>query len=344
MDPKKLNKENVKLDENEIEEAHDPMNAEGDSIKSVEKADDMMKKAPARRGDKSNSEPMPKTKAGMLSAVYQKMNSMSKADMAASYAKVMGEEVELEEDEAIAESQVEFNYSGELDALVESEATLSEEFKEKTAVLFETALKSKLAEEIDRLEANYAEELAEETATIKADLVEKVDSYLNYVVEQWMEDNKVAIEAGLRTEIAEGFMNKLKDLFVESYIEVPETKTDLVDELSETVEELEEKVNENIKLIISLTEENETLLREKILSEASKGLTDVESEKLAGLVESIDFDDVETFTDKVKIVKEAHFKTEKVESTIVEEVESTEEIQIDESMSKYLTALRKTKK
>lgn len=343
MDPKKLNKENVKLDENEIEEAHDPMNAEGDSIKSVEKADDMMKKAPARRGDKSNSEPMPKTKAGMLSAVYQKMNSMSKADMAASYAKVMGEEVESE-DEAIAESQVEFNYSGELDALVESEATLSEEFKEKTAVLFETALKSKLAEEIDRLEANYAEELAEETATIKADLVEKVDSYLNYVVEQWMEDNKVAIEAGLRTEIAEGFMNKLKDLFVESYIEVPEAKTDLVDELSETVEELEEKVNENIKLIISLTEENETLLRAKILSEASKGLTDVESEKLAGLVESIDFDDAETFTDKVKIVKEAHFKAEKVESTIVEDVETTEEIQIDESMSKYLTALRKTKK
>lgn len=343
MDPKKLNKENVKLDENEIEEAHDPMNAEGDSIKSVEKADDMMKKAPARRGDKSNSEPMPKTKAGMLSAVYQKMNSMSKADMAASYAKVMGEEVESE-DEAIAESQVEFNYSGELDALVESEATLSEEFKEKTAVLFETALKSKLAEEIDRLEANYAEELAEETATIKADLVEKVDSYLNYVVEQWMEDNKVAIEAGLRTEIAEGFMNKLKDLFVESYIEVPEAKTDLVDELSETVEELEEKVNENIKLIISLTEENETLLRAKILSEASKGLTDVESEKLAGLVESIDFDDAETFTDKVKIVKEAHFKAEKVESTIVEDVETTEEIQIDESMTKYLNALRKTKK
>lgn len=116
--------------------------------------------------------------------------------------------------------------------------------KRKLLVIFETAIKSKISEEVIRLEDEYQSRLEEELEATRSDLVEKVDSYLNYVVEQWMEENKVAVETGLRTEIAEGFMNSLKDLFVESYINVPESKVDLVDELAESVQELEAKLNE----------------------------------------------------------------------------------------------------
>ena len=146
------------------------------------------------------------------------------------HAQYHNESVEMEEDEVISESP-EVDTTAELDALVESEATLSDEFKTKTATIFEAAVKTKVSEEIDRLEEQYKEELEEEVSSTKSDLVEKVDNYLNYVVETWMEENQIAIQNGLRNEIAENFMNKLKDLFTESYIEVPESKVDLVDEL-----------------------------------------------------------------------------------------------------------------
>ena len=230
-------------DEDVVEEAHDPKNAENASVASVKGAAGKTTKAPDPAPKQGTHMPMPKTKAGMLQAMYLKQSKMNKKELMAMYGK-MHDDVEWDDDAAIMENpEVAYDYQGELDALVESEATLSEEFKEKTTIIFESAMKAKLAEEIETLEENYANELAEEIATTKSDLVEKVDSYLNYVVEQWMEDNKLAVQTGLRTEIAETFMNKLKDVFTESYIEVPESKIDLVDELSEQVEELEEALN-----------------------------------------------------------------------------------------------------
>ena len=230
-------------DEDVVEEAHDPKNAEDASVASVKGAAGKTAKAAEPAPKQGTHEPMPKTKAGMLQAMYMKASKMNKKDLMAMYGK-MNDDVEWDDDAAIMENpEVAYDYQGELDALVESEATLSEEFKEKTTVIFEAAMKAKLAEEIEELEENYANELAEEIAATKSDLVEKVDSYLNYVVEQWMEDNKLAVQSGLRTEIAETFMNKLKDVFTESYIEVPESKIDLVDELSDQVEELEEALN-----------------------------------------------------------------------------------------------------
>ena len=197
-----------------------------DAVKSV---DDVVKDAPA-----PIKKVHPKTKAGMISAMTDKMLKMPKQEMAKLYSSY-NESVDMEDIEVVSETT---NTSAELEALVESEATLSEEFKAKTAILFESALKSKLSEEVDRLEAQYKEELAEEVSSTKSDLVEKVDNYLNYVVETWMEDNKLAVQNGLRTEIAETFMEKMKDLFTESYIDVPESKVDLVDELAESVDEL----------------------------------------------------------------------------------------------------------
>tara|TARA_R110000796_G_scaffold3243_4_gene12579 strand:- start:2857 stop:3687 length:831 start_codon:yes stop_codon:yes gene_type:complete len=276
---------------------------------------------------------------------------MKKTDLQASYSKMMGEEVDADETNVVAENataEVEFNYTSELDALVESEATLSEEFKTKTAVIFESAIKSKLTEEIDRLEETYATELAEEVSTIKTDLVEKVDSYLNYVVESWVEDNKVAIQAGLRTEIAEGFMSKLKDVFIESYIAVPEEKVDLVDDLSEQVKELEEALNARTEDAMTISEQLDTYKRNAIIAEAAKGLADTQVEKLTKLVEGFDFDDEATFAEKVAIVKESNFKPEAIESTIAEETEDDASDAIVEGtsdvMNTYLSAIRKSQK
>jgi len=336
--------QNIELrDEQEVAEAkgHDMKNAEAQSVASVDKAGDATGKAPARKGDNSNSEPMPKTKAGMINAMYGKLNAMKKMDLQAAYGKMMGEEVELEEEEVVAEADT---YSEELEALVESEATLSDEFKAKTAVIFEAALKSKLSEEVERIEASYEERLAEETAAQKSELVEKVDSYLNYVVEQWMEDNKVAIQTGLRAEIAENFMSGLKNLFVESYIDVPESKVDLVDDLADQVEELEEALNKTTADAISLSEEVESLKRAAIVAEAASELADTQKEKFYSLVEGVDFDDAEQFASKVATIKESFF----AKTTVETEEEITEETdgdvvseEVAPSMEQYLSAMRK---
>jgi len=300
---------------------------EPESVASVDKAGDATKQAP-----------VPKTKAGMISAMYGKMNAMKKVDLQAAYGKMMGEEVEVQDEEVV----VEIDTTAELDQVMESEATLSDEFKNKTAVIFEAAVKSKLSEEVSRLEEQYKEELAEEVSSIKSELVEKVDSYLNYVVETWMEDNKVAIQNGLRTEIAEGFMNKMKDLFVESYIDVPESKVDLVDELASQVEELEELANKQTGESIKLSEELEQYKRDAIIAEAARDLADTQKEKLAELVAGVDFDDAETFASKVATVKESYFaKTVSEDVEIVdEEPEAT--VEVSSSMESYLTAIRKT--
>ena len=335
-------------DEDVVEEAHDPKNAENASVASVKGAAGKTAKAPEPAPKQGTHMPMPKTKAGMLQAMYASAAKMNKAQLTAAYGNMMKKEDVEASDEAIMENpEVAYDYAGELDALVESEATLSEEFKEKTTIIFESAMKAKLAEEIEKLEENYASELAEEIATTKSDLVEKVDSYLNYVVEQWMEDNKLAVQTGLRTEIAETFMNKLKDVFTESYIEVPESKIDLVDELSEQVEELEEALNARTEEALEQAKAIEDFTRSAIVAEAAKDLPDTQAEKLAGLVESIDFEDEETFAKKVATVKEAHFAAPAVESTIAEETDVDAEAdtqEVSDTMATYLSAIRKQSK
>jgi hypothetical protein len=285
---------------------------------------------------------MPKTKAGMLNAMYGKLSAMKKADLHAVYSKMEGVEVD-EDGEAI--ELPEFSYNDELDALVESEATLSDEFKAKTAVIFETAIRSKLSEEIERLEDEYQTRLDEELDATRTDLVEKVDSYLNYVVENWMQENKLAVETGLRTEIAEDFMGKLKDLFLESYIEVPESKVDLVDELAQSVEELEEKLNTQTASMLEMSERVETYQREAIIREASRDLAETQVEKLKSLVDSLDFEDEDSFSQKVKTVKESYFKKE-VSATEEEIVEDwgTSTQEVSSVMDMYLSAIKKSNK
>jgi hypothetical protein len=325
--------------EETLEEASEPKGAgagkegqpigEPESIASVDKASDATKKTS-----------LPKTKAAMVNAMYIKASAMKREELATAYKAMMGENVEVQ-DELVAGN---IDTTAELDALVESEATLSDEFKQKTAVIFEAAVKSKLSEEVSRLEEQYQEELAEEVQAIRSDLVEKIDSYMNYVVESWMEENKLAIQNGLRTEIAEGFMEKMKDLFVESYIDVPESKVDLVDELASQVEELEEKLNAQTGESIKLSEELEQYKRDAIVTEAARGLADTQVEKLRGLVENVDFDDAESFASKVATIKESYFSKQINEDTGVVDEEPEQTVEVSSTMDSYLQAIRNSAK
>lgn len=337
-----------------VEEAHDPKNAEAQSVASVDKAGDATGSAPKRSAaggatDNTKQDPMPKTKAGMINAMMNKFGGMKKDQLQAAYMSINKEDLEDDqfEGEAIAEMDYQADFSEDLHALVESEATLSDEFKSKAETIFEAAIKSKLSEEIDRLEAKYNEELSEEIESTKSDLVEKVDNYLNYVVEQWMEDNKLAVQTGLRTEIAEKFMNNLKDLFTESYIEVPESKVDLVDELAAEVEELEEAHNTAVAKTLEMQEELETYKRNAIIAEAAEGLVATQAEKLKKLAEDLDFDDAETFAEKVATIKESYFTKTVSESADIEE-EATDDNDVSavtsDTMAQYLSAIQRTKK
>tara|TARA_B100001287_G_scaffold187345_1_gene158133 strand:- start:905 stop:1963 length:1059 start_codon:yes stop_codon:yes gene_type:complete len=284
--------------------------------------------------------PVPKTKAGMINAMYKEMSKMKKDELMASYGKVMS--MKMHKDKMDEGTDADGVFEDDLKALVDSEATLSEGFKDKAEIIFEAALKSKISEHVERMEENYAEEIAEETNRIHTELVEKVDGYLNYVVESWMEENKLAIESGLRTEISESFMKQLHTVFTEHYIEVPESKIDLVDELATQKDELEEQVNTTVADNVSLKAQVEKLERAAIVTEASTGLSEAQTEKLKGLVEDIDADDNEAYAEKVAQIKESYFKakvTATEEETIAED--NDQEVEVSDSMSVYLAALNK---
>jgi uncharacterized protein YihD (DUF1040 family) len=239
------------------------------------------------------------------------------------------------------------DFEEDLDAVIAEEATLSDGFRGKAGAIFEAVLTSKLAHEVERLETEYAQNLEEEVSDVKNELVEKVDSYLNYVVSNWMETNEVAVTEGLRTEIAEDFMTSLQSVFKEHYIDVPEGKVDLVDELAGQVAELEETLNKTTDDNIKLHESVQTLERAEVVREQSSGLADTEAEKLGTLVEDIEFDDKETFEMKVKVVKESYFTKAISESTDeVSSVAGTDEAPVDvsDTMSRYTQAISKFNK
>ncbi len=340
-------------DEEILEMKHDPKNAEAQSVASIDKAGDATGTAPTRKmaggtaADNTKKDPMPKTKAGLIAAMVQHMQGKNKKslqqmyDMASTSPEAFDGEP-IAEEETKNQVQVEVDFKDDLKALVNEEATLSDEFKQRAETIFESAINTKVNAEIDRLEEKYNEELSEEIESTKKDLVEKVDSYLNYVVEGWMEDNKLAIQNGLRTEIAEDFMNKLKDLFTESHIQVPEDKVDMVDELADNVDELETQLNDTIAKSVSMAEELETYKRESIIREATKDLAETQVEKLKSLAENVDFDDEETFAKKVAQLKESYFaKTAKTQEEIIED-DDAPIMQTSGSMDSYLNAIKKT--
>ena len=236
------------------------------------------------------------------------------------------EEAEIEGEE-IAEdkvdSEIEIDLSDDVKALVSTDADLSEEFKEKAATIFETAVKTRIQEQVKVLESQYEEKLSKETETVKEAMVEKVDSYLNYVVEEWMKENELAVERGIRTEIAEDFITGLKDLFKEHYIDVPEEKYNVLDDLTNQVKDLEGKLNEQIEKNVNLTKEVNNSERTNLVAEVSADLADTEKEKFASMAENVEFESAPKFREKLETIKESYFpKTKIEESSSKDEVDS----------------------
>ena len=236
------------------------------------------------------------------------------------------EEVEVEGEE-IAEtaesSEMDIDLTDDVKALVSTDADLSEEFKDKAATIFETAVRTRIKEQTKILEGQYEEKLSAEKETMKEAMVEKVDSYLNYVVEEWMKENELAVERGIRTEIAEDFITGLKDLFKEHYIDVPEEKYNVLDDLTNQVKDLEGKLNEQIEKNVNLTKEVNNSERTNLVAEVSADLADTEKEKFASMAENVEFDSAPKFKEKLETIKESYFpKTKIEESSSKDEVDS----------------------
>ncbi|NDG33292.1 hypothetical protein EB118_24900 [bacterium] len=230
---------------------------------------------------------------------------------------------------------------------------LSEDFREKATTIFEAAVAAQLQEEVNRLEEEYLQLLEQSFKNLTEELVEKIDQYMTYAVEQWMNDNQVAIESSIKTEITEGFIFGLKSLFQEHYIEIPEDKVDVLGEMASRVDELEQKLNASIEENIQLKSELSENTREKILADVSEGLAATQVEKLAALAEGVDFDTPDNFKKKLEIVKENYFPSVNSIKQLFEEVEdealASNEEQIkkvtnDPSVSAYVSALSRTVK
>ena len=229
------------------------------------------------------------------------------------------EEVEADADKEViadaTDSELEIDLSADVKALVSSDADLSEEFKDKAATIFETAVKTRIQEQTKILEAQYEEKLSAETETVKEAMVEKVDSYLNYVVEEWMKENELAVERGIRTEIAEDFITGLKDLFKEHYIDVPEEKYNVLDDLTNQTKKLEEKLNEQIAKNVDLTKEVSESAKAKAIDEVSTDLADTEKEKFEKMAENVEYDSADKFREKLETIKESYFPKSKIAET-----------------------------
>ena len=222
---------------------------------------------------------------------------------------------------------------------------LSEEFKEKATVVFEAAVASKLTEEVAKLEEEFEAKLDEQAQVAVNDLVEKVDSYLDYVVEQWMEANELAIEKGIRSEIAESFIDGLRELFVEHSINIPEEDVDVLADITEQLEETEAALNEAKNDSIALRKELDESKRHDAFASIAKGLTDTQAEKLTSLSEGLEFSDLDDFSRKVSIIKENYFG-ESTEVELTEEIdpieEGAQEVAVDTSVAKYAEAISRT--
>jgi hypothetical protein len=224
-------------------------------------------------------------------------------------------EVEGEEIAETTDSELEIDLSADVKALVSSDADLSEEFKDKAAMIFETAVKTRIQEQTKILEARYEEKLSVETETVKEAMVEKVDSYLNYVVEEWMKENELAVERGIRTEIAEDFITGLKDLFKEHYIDVPEEKYNVLDDLTTQTKKLEEKLNNEISKNVDLTKQVSESAKAKAIDEVSTDLADTEKEKFEKMAENVEYDGADKFREKLETIKESYFPKSKIAET-----------------------------
>ena len=252
--------------------------------------------------------------------------------------KAMKEEAAAEE----VKEELKVDVSEDVAALINGEE-LTEEFKTKAATIFEAAVVTRVKAEVAKLEEQFDAKLAEQVESVKEGLVEKVDGYLNYVVEQWMTDNELALESGMKNEILESFVSGMKTLFEQHYVDVPEEKLDLLGDLQEEVDEVKSKLDEQLATNVELTKKINEMTRASAISEATDGMADTDVEKFNALAEELTFEDVESFKTKLQTIKENYFGKK---STIVESLVTDAPVQLDEEtksvdpvMAHYLKAL-----
>ena len=298
--------------------------------------------------DEEEDEDMSKDE--MITAMAHKMKGMNKEDLHAAYGSMMNgmhEEIqEIDEDEVseVVEMHIQkIDITADVEALVEGEG-LSEEFMEKAATIFEAAVKSKTREEVTRIVEEQQIAIAEEVDEYKQSLAEKVDQYLDYVVEEWMKENELAIERGLKGEIAEDFISGLKQLFEDHYIDVPDERYDVLEAQSDKIAELEEQLNSVMENNIKMNSVNSELVREQVITEVASDLTDTEIEKFASLVEDVDFGDEDGFRAKLDTLKESYFpKVENLEETFIHDEDdygsAAQDIDTSDTMQKYMSAI-----
>ena len=273
----------------------------------------------------------------MVKATYDKMKEMMAKEMS-------HEESEKEalKKEAVEQRIKEINVQEHVEALMSGEGDLSDDFKKKAATVFESAVKSKVRDEVTRLQENYDSELEEATKSVKADLTEKVDTYLNYVVEEWMKENELAVERGLKGEIAEDFIAGLKQLFEDHYVDIPDEKYDVLQAQSDKIAELEEKVNKTLEESINFKKSNDELTRNKVISESTSDLADTEIEKFKELTQDVEFEGEDNFKEKLNTIKESYFpKVSKEASETIDNVETgpAQDIDLTDSMAAYTKAI-----
>ena len=302
---------------------------------------------------------MPKTKDALMAAMHKEMKHMKKADLQAAYGSMMkagmhDEETKqelkaLEDAKAEIEEKIKsISVKEDVEALTEGEE-LSEDFKEKAATVFEAAVKSKMRSEVERLSEAYQVEKDQEVETFKEELTEKVDTYLNYVVDEWNKENELAIERGLKGEIAEDFISGLKQLFEDHYIDVPDEKYDVLEAQSEKIAELEERLNEEIGKNVEISNSNSELVREQVIAEVSEDLADTEIEKFKSLTVDVEVGDEESFREKVSTIKESYFpKTQPSESvgTYIDDEQggTAQDVDTTDAMKRYMSAISRDHK
>jgi hypothetical protein len=302
---------------------------------------------------------IPTTKNQMLKNIYDQVNGMLKTDLASKYEQIMGatdlEEIEEEVTEPIrtraavkAEDISPVDVRDDVEALVQGEEGLSDEFKEKASTIFEAAVHAKVVDELNtKLEEIEGENSADSKAFQK-ELTEKVDGYLTYVVEEWMSENELAIDRGIRSELVEDFMSGLRTLFTEHYIDIPEEKVDMVDDLFTKVEDLETSLDEEINRGVELQKELAQFKKDDALKQATKDLADTETEKISKLAEGIEYENEEQYIEKLNVLKESYFpKSDAVTSEITETDETIEisdeqpEERLNEDMKHYTSAIKR---
>ena len=354
-----------KLNGKEVEDLGPAVTSPTDAKSGAAKSGEKIKQASTvqTKGAAPADKPETLKAEDMVKAISDKLSKTDEKKLVAMYNSIVKEAVHNDEDdededdetkkelakakkEATEKRIKEIKVKEDVDALISGENELSDEFKDKASTIFEAAVKSKVRTEIERLEDEYSKELTEQSDKAKDELVEKVDSYLDYVVQEWMKENELAIERGLKGEISEDFIAGLKQLFEDHYIDVPDEKYDVLEAQSKKIEELEEQLNSQIEKDKELHSEIGELTKDSIIKDVSDDLVDTEVEKFKGLVEDVDYSDAESYKSKLETLKESYFPKSAEEQSTNEtsDDEPVNEVETSGKMAEYMSAISKTHK